>query len=85
MYRIPPEEKKVMRLSKIMKRLFDALSWRKSEYAQGLAEAMADPLEELLNRLNEDNVFGVRGSADPRGDFREGKWDARTRVQGVDR
>lgn len=47
------------------------------------AESMSGPLEMMLSDLHEEDFFGTEGQCDPRGDFRDDKWNM-SYVQGVD-
>lgn len=47
------------------------------------AEAYAEALEPMLNKLRAKDFFGTEAQCDPRGDYRNGGWSM-TRVEGVD-
>jgi hypothetical protein len=84
--RIPEAERQVMRVRKVLKRLYDDQVWRQGQYAQKLAEILTDPLEEMLNKIQaETRIFGNQGSCDPRGNFEEANWRMRNHIQGVDK
>jgi hypothetical protein len=83
--RIPEDERNVMRARKVVKRMFDTLGWRKNPQAKRLAAGLVGPLDEILDQLRRDGVFGPDGICDPRGDFRNGDWSLKKRVSGVDR
>lgn len=48
------------------------------------ADVFSDHLDEVLDNIQGDDVFGTEGQCDPRGDFRDGNWSM-VHVQGVDK
>lgn len=45
------------------------------------AEMFADDLDRMLDEIHSNDGFGTEGQCDPRGDFRNGKWSIRKKVE----
>jgi len=65
------------RVIKVLKRMIEL-----SRLEENYAEIFSEKLEPVLETLHHDDVFGIEGQLDPRGDQRNGRWSM-YRVEGI--
>ena len=67
---------KIDRFKKVLNRMIEM-----AEEEDYYLRYFVEDIDNLLDSMNSEDMFGTEGQCDPRGDFRDGEWSMLTKIQ----